>query len=143
MLVPKTKWRLRMKAILAILLGGVLAGALYAQQPAQENHAQAKPAIVHFYGDGHFGVRHVPLYIDGNKVGNLHGNEVLDVPVVAGKHALSSGDKKSGVFLEAADGGEYYVKVTLSTGGFVPHGQVALIDPSQGQFEVEARRKDH
>jgi hypothetical protein len=103
-------------------------------------YAQSKPATVHFYGDGYFGVRHVPLYVDGNKVGTLHGHEVVDVPVAAGKHTVYSGDKKSGIFIEAADGGDYYVKVTLG-GTVVLHGQVTLVDPSQGQYEVQARRK--
>jgi hypothetical protein len=130
-----------MRAIFPFLLGSVLVGVLFAQQPAQEKQTASKPAMVHFYGDGYFGVRHVPLYIDGHKVGNLHGHEVVDVPVVAGKHTVYSGDKKSGIFLEAADGTDYYVKITLG-GSFVLHGQVALVDPSQGQFEVQARRKD-
>jgi hypothetical protein len=107
---------------------------------AFSTNGQSAPATVHFYGDGYFGVRHVPLYIDGKKVGNLHGHEVMDVPLTAGKHSVYSGDKNSGIFVEAAEGGDYYVKVTLG-GSFVLHGQVTLVDPSQGQFEVQARRK--
>ena len=104
-------------------------------------HGQSKPATVHFYGDGYFGVRHVPLYVDGAKVGTLHGHEVVDVPVTPGKHTITSGDKKSGIFVEAADGGECYVKVSLG-GSFVLHGQVTLVDPGQGKFEVAARRNE-
>jgi len=104
-------------------------------------NAQSKPATIHFYGDGYFGARHVPLYIDDKKVGTLHGKEVIDVPVEARKHTVYSGDKKSGIFVQASEGGEYYVKVTLG-GSFILHGQVTLVDPSQGQYEVEARRKN-
>ena len=132
-----------MRAIFAFLLGSVLAGGvLFAQQIAQEKQTEPKPATVHFYGDGYFGARHVPLYIDDKKVGNLHGHEVVDVLVMAGKHTVRSGDKKSGIFLETANGNEYYVKITLG-GSFVLHGEVTLVDPSQGQFEVQARRKNN
>jgi hypothetical protein len=101
---------------------------------------QSKPATLHFYGDGYFGTRHVPLYIDGKKVGTLHGREVIEIPLISGKHSVYSGDKNSGLFVEAVDGGDYYVKVTLG-GSFVLHGQVTLVDPDQGQFEVQAREK--
>jgi hypothetical protein len=102
---------------------------------------QGRPATIHFYGDGYFGVRHVPLYVDGKKVGTLHGHEVVDVPILVGKHSVYSGDKQSGIFVEATDGADYYVKVTLG-GNFILHGQVTLVDPAQGKFEVEARRKN-
>lgn len=102
---------------------------------------QSKPTIVHFYGDGYFGTRHVPLYIDGKKVDNLHGREVIDVPITPGKHTVQSGDNHSGIYLDATDGAQYYVKVTLG-GSFILHGQVTLVDPAQGEFEVQTREKD-
>lgn len=123
------------RSVFGFVLGCLIIGLALAAR------AQSKTATVHFYGDGYFGARHVPLYIDDKKVGTLHGKEVIDVPVEAGKHSVASGDKKSGIFLQATEGGEYYVKVTLA-GSFILHGQVTLVDPSQGQYEVQARRKD-
>jgi hypothetical protein len=104
-------------------------------------NGQSGTATVHFYGEGGFGVRHVPLYIDEKKVGNLHGREIVDIPVTPGKHTVHSGEKLSGIYLDATEGGEFYVKVTLTTGGVVPHGQVALVDPAQGKYELETRQK--
>jgi len=96
---------------------------------------------VHFYGDGYFGARHVPIYIDEKGVGKIHGKETLDVQVTPGKHQIRSGDKKSGIILDAKEGADSYVKVTLA-GSFILHGQVTLMDPSQGEYEYQARKKN-
>jgi hypothetical protein len=112
--------------------------------------SQSKPATVHFLADGDFGPRlleprsHrvVPLYIDGAKVGVLVDREVVDVPMTPGKHKLDSGDKHSAIFIDAADGAQYYVKVMLEQRTGRRHGKVTLVDPTQGQIEEQTREKD-
>lgn len=103
-------------------------------------YSQTGLAIIHFYGDGYYGARHVPLYIDGKEVASMHGRQVIDVRVTPGRHEIRSADKRSGIALDAKDAGESFVKVTLG-GNFILHGQVTLVDPAQGQYEVQARSK--
>jgi hypothetical protein len=105
------------------------------------SHPQAATSTIHFYGDGYFGTRHVPLYVDGKEIGKIHGRQTLDFQVAPGKHEVRSGDKKSGIILEAKEGADSYVKITMG-GSFVLHGQVTLVDPSQGAYEYQARKKD-
>jgi hypothetical protein len=124
------------------MLKRVLAIGLFLCFSAVSIRSQSGRATVHFYGDGYFGVRHVPLYVDDKKVATLHGREVIDVPVLPGKHSIHSGDKHSGLFVEATENGDYYVKVSLG-GSFVLHGQVTLVEAQQGEYEVQVIREKH
>lgn len=113
-------------------LCGIVLLALISALPA---NTQSGIATIHFYALDKFGVRHIPVYLDDNKIGTLHGRDVLEVPATPGKHTVHSSDKDSGIFLEVTEGGDYYVRVSLTEHGLRPQGRVDLVDPSQGKFE--------
>jgi hypothetical protein len=76
------------------------------------------------------------VFVDDEKVGQLHNGDIVKVSIAPGTHRVYSTDKSTGIELTAKPGQTYYVRVDIQTGFWKGHGGVTLVDPQEGKYET-------
>jgi hypothetical protein len=85
--------------------------------------------------DHHRGWKPV-VFCDGQRVAAVQGAKYVKMNVGAGKHTFTSNNSKTGVDLEVKPGGDYFLKLTGTTGPFSENGTLELADPAQARTQM-------
>jgi hypothetical protein len=77
------------------------------------------------------------VYVDDKEMARIENGRSFVARLEPGRHSIRSNDKASGVEVNMKPGADYYVRVDMQTGFWKGHGQLTMILPEQGEYEVK------
>jgi hypothetical protein len=86
--------------------------------------------------DHHRGWKPV-AFCDGQRIAAVQGGKYIKMNVAVGKHTFTSNNAKTGVDLEVKPGGDYFIRVSGTTGPFSENGLLELADPVQARQQID------
>jgi Protein of unknown function (DUF2846) len=119
----------RLTTLLLIIVGFPF--AVPAQQP--------QTATVYFYRlQETFGAMMNPaVYCDGAEIATIRNGRFFVATFPAGKHAITSTFRESGVALDLQPGQTYYLRFEMEKQGFAGHKRAEVTEVQQGQGTYE------
>ncbi len=75
-------------------------------------------------------------FCDGQRIAAIQGGKYVKMVVSAAKHTFATNNTKTGLDLDVKPGGDYFLKVSGTTGPFSDEGKLELADTMQSRFQL-------
>jgi hypothetical protein len=123
------------------LMLGLLSGLRVPPVRAQEPASPPNSATIYFYRlrDAYGAVLRPSVYCDKVQIARMRNGRFLALPVPPGKHMVTSTFAGNGLEIEVKPGESYYFRVEMTRATMFKNarGEVTMVAPEQGKFEVQ------